>query len=157
MFRNIHIKIIITILLCGWCLGIILPVYSHSNDLTFISTIFMNKFYSLVCHQDPAKSFFINGYKLEVCARCTGIYFGGLLFAILSLFIPIPVLKNKKLLLTAIVPMLADVILYSIGVYSYSKSIAFITGFILGSVCILYIFVSIEQLFSEIKLSSDVQ
>lgn len=29
---------------------------------------------SLICHQRPDRSFFIDGHQLPVCARCTGIY-----------------------------------------------------------------------------------
>jgi uncharacterized membrane protein len=31
------------------------------------------------CHQRPDRSFFIRGYQLPVCARCTGVIFGYLL------------------------------------------------------------------------------
>lgn len=33
---------------------------------------------SVVCHQLPDRSFFIDGRQLPVCARCTGLYLGGL-------------------------------------------------------------------------------
>ena len=29
---------------------------------------------SLICHQRPERSFFIDGHQLPVCARCTGLY-----------------------------------------------------------------------------------
>ena len=29
---------------------------------------------SVICHQLPDRSFFINGQQLPVCARCTGLY-----------------------------------------------------------------------------------
>jgi uncharacterized membrane protein len=32
---------------------------------------------SLVCHQRPERSFFIDGHQLPVCARCTGLYLSG--------------------------------------------------------------------------------
>jgi uncharacterized membrane protein len=31
---------------------------------------------AVVCHQQPARSFFIDGQPLPVCARCTGLYVG---------------------------------------------------------------------------------
>jgi len=55
------------------------------------------------------------------------------------------------------IPMAADVLFYSSGLYFYSKWIAFATGLILGSVSILYIFAGIEDYFIELKLSSNVQ
>jgi Predicted membrane protein (DUF2085) len=42
---------------------------------------------SLVCHQQPSRSFHLWGARLPVCARCCGLYlgaFGGLLIALLS-------------------------------------------------------------------------
>ena len=30
--------------------------------------------FHLLCHQDPSRSFFLNGSQLAVCARCIGIY-----------------------------------------------------------------------------------
>jgi uncharacterized membrane protein len=33
----------------------------------------------LGCHQRPDRSFFINGYQMPVCARCTGVMIGYLL------------------------------------------------------------------------------
>ncbi len=32
-----------------------------------------------ICHQIPARTFFIDGYPLPLCARCTGIYLGALM------------------------------------------------------------------------------
>lgn len=39
---------------------------------------------SVVCHQLPARSFHLSGLQFPVCARCTGLYGGGLLGLILS-------------------------------------------------------------------------
>jgi uncharacterized membrane protein len=32
---------------------------------------------SIVCHQLPERSFFLDGRQLPVCARCTGLYLSG--------------------------------------------------------------------------------
>lgn len=34
------------------------------------------EFFSAICHQDPARSWFIAGEPLPVCIRCASIYFG---------------------------------------------------------------------------------
>ncbi len=39
------------------------------------------------CHQRAERSFFINGYQLPLCARCTGVWFGQLAALVLSFFI----------------------------------------------------------------------
>ncbi len=164
-----YIKILLTLLTIIWFAGIFFnPLLTHSfgagsklslfgrNEIgtTFF---FTDKIYSLVCHQDNAKSFFIGGHKLEVCARCTGIYMGAVLFSIAALFFNRLRPRDKKWLLYSMIPMAADVILYSIGIYNYSKWIAFSTGLILGSISILYIFTGIEEYFFDLKLSSNAQ
>lgn len=58
-----------------------------------------------ICHQIPERSFFIFGYQTPLCARCTGIFLGSVLF--LSLFWRIR--KQKPLLLLVLLlPMLWD-------------------------------------------------
>jgi uncharacterized membrane protein len=34
---------------------------------------------SVICHQRPERSFFLDGHQLPVCARCTGLYLSGAL------------------------------------------------------------------------------
>ena len=40
------------------------------------------------CHQMPERSFFIGGYQLPLCARCTGIVTGHILGITVSFFRP---------------------------------------------------------------------
>jgi len=37
---------------------------------------------SMICHQRPERSFHLHGAQLPVCARCAGLYAGGLIGAI---------------------------------------------------------------------------
>lgn len=39
------------------------------------------------CHQMPERSFFVRGYQFPVCARCAGVYLGGLSGFILYWFV----------------------------------------------------------------------
>ena len=48
---------------------------------------FLMKLGHIVCHQNPDRSFFINGHQFPVCARCTGI--------IISFIIAIILLSNN--------------------------------------------------------------
>ena len=134
-----------------WFTGIFANTFYSSGFSGLLPGLFPDRIYSNVCHQDSAKSFFIGGQKLEVCARCTGIYTGALLFAILGLIIHRILPRDKKWLLYSMIPMAADVIFYSTGLYSYSKWAAFSTGLILGSASILYIFTGIEDYFLELN------
>jgi uncharacterized membrane protein len=34
---------------------------------------------SIVCHQIPERSFYFSGIQFPVCARCTGLYVGGII------------------------------------------------------------------------------
>lgn len=43
-----------------------------------VSAFAVLQFFSVVCHQDAARSFWIAGAPLAVCTRCLGIYLGGI-------------------------------------------------------------------------------
>jgi uncharacterized membrane protein len=104
----------------------------------------IKEFYSTVCHQDGSKCIFIGADSMLICARCAGIYLGGFLTGVLSLFI-ININLNKKILFFSAIPMVLDVSLTSLGVYSYSKTVAFSTGLILGSVIYYFIISELEN------------
>lgn len=144
-------------MLVFWCTGIFFPALFKTKEAYFISNIFIDKIYSLVCHQDYTKSFFFSGSKLEVCARCTGIYLGAMIIAIPGLIFSNLKLYSKKILLICLGIMATDILLYSTGIYNYSRLIALITGLILGSVSILYIFGGIDEYFSGVKFRPNVQ
>ncbi len=155
--KAFYIKVLLTITIALWFAGLFSNVlYSYSFP-GILPGLFPDKIYSLVCHQETDKSFFIDGFKIEVCARCTGIYTGAVLFSIAGLLVSKLRPRDKKWLLYSMIPMAADVVLYSAGIYDYTKWIAFSTGLILGSASILYIFTGIEDYFLEFKLSSNVQ
>ncbi|MGB5289451.1 MAG: DUF2085 domain-containing protein, partial [Ignavibacteriaceae bacterium] len=103
-----------------------------------------SKLYSTVCHQDSIKCISIDNNSMLVCARCAGIYFGVLIAVIAGLFIIRPVV-SKRLLLISILPLLIDVLLISLGIYSYSKLMALVTGIISGSVIYFFIIAEIEK------------
>ncbi len=44
----------------------------------------LRSFFSRLCHQDPARSFFLDGFPAAVCVRCLGIYCGVAMGAWLS-------------------------------------------------------------------------
>jgi hypothetical protein len=53
------------------------------STLAFASSALIYAVGAIVCHQLPARSFQWWGRQLPVCARCTGIYFGAALAAII--------------------------------------------------------------------------
>jgi uncharacterized membrane protein len=155
--KALYIKLIFAALIIVWYAGIYYKIFFPDDSSNVFPGILLDRLYSLVCHQENAKSFFVAGQKLEVCARCTGIYTGGLIFSIAALLIPALKPRSAKGLILAIFPMAADVLLYSIGIYDYSIWVAFTTGLILGSAAILYIFTGIEDYILELNLSPNVQ
>lgn len=121
-----------------WCIGILWEVVIHFFPNLIVALPFLKYNYSIVCHQEPEKLFSIGNYKTLVCSRCTGIYFGALFSSIIALTGLIRK-TNTKVLLSSSIPMFIDVVLYSFGLYSYSKTIALFTGLLLGSVGFIYI------------------
>ena len=90
-------------------------------------------FFFPICHQRPERSFFFWGHPLAVCHRCTGIYLG--------LFIG-SLIKNdfmhrspgirRTWILTAMTPLLLDLILQWIGIWKGTGFVRFSTGLIFG-------------------------
>lgn len=155
--KAVYIKVLLVLLMSIWYAGIFSNVFLPNNWSKAFPGIFLNKTYSIVCHQKASRSLKINGETLEVCSRCTGIYTGGLIFSILALLISGMRPGSKNLLLLSMLPMAADVLFFSAGFYDYSRWMAFATGLILGSVSILYIFKGIEEYFSELRIEPNVQ
>lgn len=102
--------------------------------------------YATVCHQNPAKTITCNSHSLLVCARCTGIYFGAFLASIPAfIFVKKKISLPTNFLLLFSLPMLMDVILSTLGAYTYSFYNAFFTGLLFGSTVFIYILASIEN------------
>lgn len=117
------------------------------SDLTF----------SHLCHQIDYKSFYVNGIKLPVCARCTGLYTGILTASIISLFSKKMLIGNFKIFIFSFFLMLLDSSAVSIGIYGYNKIIALISGIIFGYVIFYYILTGLENLFTELNSGKKVE
>jgi uncharacterized membrane protein len=81
---------------------LVAPLVAATHPLT---ALVIRSFFSRLCHQDPARSFFLGGSPVAVCVRCLGIYCGVALGMILRLG------KGSafRLLAVAMVVNLADV------------------------------------------------
>jgi uncharacterized membrane protein len=44
-----------------------------------LAALVIRSFFSRLCHQDPARSFMVEGSPIAVCVRCLGIYCGAAL------------------------------------------------------------------------------
>jgi len=137
----------ILLLLC-WTAGFLFPVLLPSFAGKQIINQLLNYNYSLVCHQSESSLIKFGDAHLLVCARCTGLYLGALLMAILMLF---NLLKLKLSLIPLIMlsaPLVVDAFAVRLNIYSYSNTIAFITGLLCGAIVTFYILDAIENSFN---------
>lgn len=103
---------------------------------TYLSNQCYHAFSSL-CHQRPERSFFVWGYPLAVCSRCTFLYLGILVGMILY-----PLRFGKgiplKVVLLFAAPMVVDG-LSQLLFRESSNDIRALTGFLLGVVIPSYL------------------
>ncbi|HKG45693.1 MAG TPA: DUF2085 domain-containing protein [Pyrinomonadaceae bacterium] len=98
--------------------------------------------FGALCHQLPERSYFIDGHKLAVCSRCTGIYAG---FALTLLVYPlIRSLRNtatppRSWLILAAVPLAIDFSLNFFDTWENTHTSRLLTGALLGSVAVFYV------------------
>jgi uncharacterized membrane protein len=112
---------------------------------------FLKNNYSLVCHQDHHKVITVGVYSMLVCARCAGIYSGAFLVSLINIFLSRQINIARKVLFLSAIPMLFDVIGTTAGLYIYSKTGAFLTGFLFGVVSFLYFYNALLELITEMR------
>lgn len=144
-------SLILFFLFLIWFLGIFIEWFIKIDQHFVFALPYLQKTYSLVCHQEKNKLLLFGGIETLTCARCTGIYLGLLLSSLLVLF-RLPKWKlSINILLIAAAPMIADVLLTSLNIYAYSKLIAFFTGLLLGSFGFFYLYAGLSNLILELK------
>lgn len=144
-------RIILFTAILIWTSGIFYETFTGLFNQLIYGYPFVHQAYSLVCHQDPHKLIDTGSGISLVCARCTGIYTGLLILSTVLLFYRWKLKTNLKLLLIFITPMILDVFMVQAGLYSYSRTTAFITGFLSGSILFLYLCEGLEKLISELR------
>ncbi len=87
---------------------------------------FLYQAFDLLCHQEPARSWHLEGYPLAVCARCFGVYAGLLLAAVTGLRLA-PKAVGITLALVA-----ASWVAEFVGLVDMSNGIRCLTGLALG-------------------------
>jgi len=135
-------------LLLFWSAGFLFPVLSPQFTGKPIVNQLLNYNYSIVCHQSESSEINFGSAQLVVCARCAGIYLGALLITIIMLF---NLLKLKLSLIPLLIfsaPLVIDAFAVRLNIYAYSKTIAFITGLMFGSIVLIYILETIENSFN---------
>ena len=79
------------------------------------------------CHQMPERSFFVGGYQLPLCARCTGIVIGHLLGIAASFF-----RMDSFLSLIGTLPLMIDGMVQKYTSYESTNMRRLITGILYG-------------------------
>ena len=105
--------------------------------------------FSIICHQLPERSFFIDDHKLAVCSRCTGLY-AGFLFTLLVY----PLVRSlrrtttpaRKWLFLAALPLAIDFSLTFLGIWENTHSSRLLTGLLLGGAAVFYVMPAIMDL-----------
>jgi uncharacterized membrane protein len=127
------------------------PLFQSTGHASFAFTTY--RAFSFVCHQIPERSFHLAGHQFAVCSRCTGLYSG---FAVAALVYPLArSLKRtdaprRLWLLLAAVPLAIDFSLTYFGVWSNTHLTRFSTGALLGAVAVFYVMPGLVELSSTI-------
>jgi uncharacterized membrane protein len=100
------------------------------------------EFFRPACHQMPERSFYVAGYPLAVCARCTGLYVGalaGVVFYPLARRVARTDTPPRVWLILAAVPTTVDFALGFFHVWENTHWSRFTTALLLGAVSAFYI------------------
>lgn len=141
--RTRKIDLLLFSLILIWLLLNFFPYFSGSHN---ILTYILKAAYGTTCHQEDGKLFTLCGIHSFLCYRCTGLYWGALVYTILIFYKNIRTIKLKLFLLLQ-VPIIADVIIVTVSSDLYSPWRAFLTGCVSGFTIISYIRESLLKLF----------
>jgi len=113
--------------------------------------------FGYVCHQLPERSLHLEGHKLAVCSRCTGLYAG---FALSVLLYPLArSLKRVDTprlfwLVLALVPLVVDWALGVFELWANTHLSRFLTGALFSSVAAFYIVPGLVDLGQSLRRRS---
>jgi uncharacterized membrane protein len=127
------------------------PLAQAHGHPEFAAAIY--KTFSFVCHQIPERSFHLAGHQFGVCSRCTGLYAG---FAVAALVYPLArSLKrtdtpSRLWLILATLPLAIDFGLGYFSIWQNTYLSRFLTGALLSSVAVFYIMPGLIELSSAL-------
>ena len=129
---------------------VVAPVAAASGHSDLATGIY--RAFGTLCHQLPERSYFIDGHKLAVCSRCTGLYAG---FAFTLLLYPlIGSLKNtvmppRSWLVLATIPLAIDFSVNFFGFWHNTHTSRLLTGALLGGAAVFYVMPGIIDMSSR--------
>jgi uncharacterized membrane protein len=141
---------------CGIALAIlglivVAPISQAYGHPAVATSIY--KTFSFVCHQIPERSFHLAGHQFGVCSRCTGLYAG---FAVAALIYPLAHslqrtdTPSRLWLILATLPLVIDFALGYFSIWENTHLSRFFTGALLSSVAVFYIMPGLIDLSSVI-------
>ena len=146
--QAVRVWIVTALVVLAWNLLIILAPVGRANGLTVLSTP-LYSFFSFICHQQPARSFFIEGEPFGVCSRCLGVYFGLFLGVVIyPVWRPVDEIEPlpRYWLFLACIPMAVDWSLTFFGIWENTQFSRLITGLILGFACSTFIVPAVVEI-----------
>jgi uncharacterized membrane protein len=130
---------------------VVAPLAQAHGHPEFAAAIY--KTFSFVCHQIPERSFHLAGHPFGVCSRCTGLYAG---FAVAALVYPLarPLQRtdtpSRIWLILAALPLAIDFALGYFSVWNNTHLSRFLTGALLSSVAVFFVMPGLIDLSSAI-------
>jgi uncharacterized membrane protein len=101
------------------------PLLAPSHPLI---AMLIRGFFSRLCHQDPGRSFMVQGSPIAVCVRCLGIYSGAALATLLG----VRKAPASRLLAIALVLNVLDVATANLHWHGNMPLFRFLLGLLLG-------------------------
>jgi uncharacterized membrane protein len=99
------------------------PLLAASHPL---AALLIRNFFSRLCHQDPGRSFVVDGAPVAVCVRCLGIYWGAAVGALVRLRMA------RRLLAVALVLNVVDIATGMLHWHGNVPVFRFFLGLMLG-------------------------
>ncbi len=130
---------------------VVAPLAQAHGHPAFAGVIY--KAFSFVCHQIFDRSFHLAGHQFGVCSRCTGLYAG---FAVAALVYPLarPLQRTDTpssiWLILATLPLVIDFALGYFSIWQNTHLSRFLTGALLSSVAVFYVMPGLIDLSSAI-------
>jgi len=148
----------------------VLPIFvlTLAGTLAWISAVFLAPFlrsrssgraasflyaiFSPLCHQIPARCFYLHGFPLAVCGRCLGIYAGFL--AGLMIYPFVRGFSRTKLppvwmFLALSLPMGLDALGGMLRIWETPLIAHFLTGFLWGAILPYYFITGVAEIFGR--------
>jgi uncharacterized membrane protein len=97
--------------------------------------------FSLVCHQQPDRSFFLLGGSVAVCLRCFGIYLG----AAVGLLFHVPRRAAMRFLFLTVALNAVDWFTEIAGLHGNWMLMRFVFGIVLGTAAAMVVVASSER------------